>query len=136
MTLNNIQATQFFDELRAFLAQQTAPGVPIELIFAIGDPKTNNNIPYIGVFDRNNPEAKPLILLSNRIGSGRRWTNELSPKSMAYTVVNLALISFDNKKEEWRAQNFDFQFKDAADFLLRFMREVSSFLYSDLENEE
>lgn len=131
MSINNIQATQFFDELRAQMANQTKSNIPTELIFAIGDPKTNNNIPYIGVFDRNNPKAKPLVLLTNRLGTGRRWTNELSPLSKAHPVINFALIAFENKKEEWRNQNFDFEFKDAADFLLQFMRQVSSYLYSD-----
>ena len=126
MSIDNIQATKFYDEVRTHFGLQSKKGVAINLVIDVG--RNNDGVPFIGIFDANNADAIPMVLMSNPVGTGRRWSNELSSNGEAFNLVNVALIAFDKKKEEWKNKNIDFQLKDATDFLVDFMQKVSDFL--------
>ncbi len=127
MSISNIQATKFFDEVRTYFAPQAQAGKPINLVVAAG--KRADGATYIGIFDDNNNEAIPMVLMLSRLGTGRRWSNELSTSGEAYNIVNFALAAFDKKKEEWASKNTAFQLEDAINFLVDFMKQVSGSLY-------
>lgn len=126
MSINNIQATKYFDEVRSYFGSQAQLGQSIDLVIkAVQRP---DGAVFIGIFDGHNPSAVPVALMLNLLGTGRRWTNELSTTGEVYNVVNAALVAFDKQKERWKNENIDFQLKDAIDFLVGFMRQVSDFL--------
>lgn len=126
MSIDNIQATKFYEEARAYFGPQAQAGVAIELVIDVG--RRADGATFIGIFDGNNADAAPMVLMVNTLGTGRRWSNELSANGDAFNVVNSALVAFNKKKEEWKSNNIDFQLRDATDFLLEFMRRVSDFL--------
>lgn len=126
MSIDNIQATKFYDEVRAYFGRQTQTGISIELVIDVG--RRADGATFIGIFDGNNPDAVPMVLMLNTLGTGRRWSNELSTNGEAFNVVNSALMAFDKQKEEWKNQNMDFHLKDAVDFLVKFMKQVSDLL--------
>lgn len=126
MSIDNIQATKFYDEVRAYFGPQTQVGVAINLVIDVG--RRADGAIFIGIFDGNNAEVIPMVLMLNTLGTGRRWSNELSANEEAFNVVNSALVAFDKQKEEWKNKNIDFQLKDATDFLVEFMKQVSDFL--------
>jgi hypothetical protein len=125
MSISNIQATKFFDEMRAHFGHQTRIGTSIALVIQSG--QMNDSI-FVGVSDDNNSNAKPLILMKSRTRAGRRWSNEISPNTSTYHVVNAALTALSKQIQEWEARNFLFQPQDATDFLVKFMKRVSDFL--------
>lgn len=126
MSINNIQATKFYDEVRAYFAPQSQKSIAVELVIDAGR-RTDGAI-FIGIFDGKNPGAIPMVLMVNTVGTGRRWSNEASINGEVFHVVNSALLAFDKQKEQWKNNNVDFQLKDATDFLVNFMKQVSDFL--------
>ena len=85
------------------------------------------NALYISLFDRNNSNARPLELMSNPVGSGRNWENQVG-SGVVFDVVNEVLKAFAEKKNEWRAANYKFTPEEAVEFLVKRMQEVSLFL--------
>lgn len=126
MSINNIQATKFYDEVRAYFGSQTLAGKGIQLTIKAG--KRTDGAIFIGFFDSNNPDSTPLILMVNTLGTGRRWSNELSPNSPIYEIIDSALLAFDKKKEEWDYKGKNLKLEDATDFLITFMKQVSDSL--------
>lgn len=50
MTINNIQATKFFDEVRTYFGTQAHTGKAIELVAQAG--RQTDGVPFIGIADR------------------------------------------------------------------------------------
>lgn len=126
MSIDNIQATKYFDEVYSYFGQQAKNRQSCKLLVGVG---TNTyGTTFIGVFDENNPAAIPITLMVPITDSGLRWSNETSPGTAVYAIVNLALLDFDNQKQEWRNKNFNFTLKEATDFLVKFMQRVSAYL--------
>lgn len=125
MSISHIEATKFFDEVRAHFGSQARPGKAIELVIQ-SQIRSDGSI-LIGYFDGNNLNAKPLFLMLNETGSGRNWTNQIG-SGVVFDITNKALLAFDNQKKEWISNNYNFSIKDVLSFLINFMKQVSSFL--------
>lgn len=125
MGISNLQATKYFDEVRGYFARQTRAGVRVEIEVRWG--RREGNALYISLFDRNNSNARPLELMSNPVGSGRNWENQVG-SGVVFDVVNEALKAFAEKKNEWSAANYKFTPDEAVEFLVKRMQEVSLFL--------
>lgn len=125
MSINHIEATKFFDEVRAHFAPQTQAGKAIELVIR-SQMRSDGSI-LIGYFDGNNLNAKPLFLMLNETGSGRNWTNQIG-SGVIFNITNKALLAFDDQKKQWISNNFNFSIEDALNFLISFMKQVSSYL--------
>lgn len=125
MSISNIEATLYFDEVRSYFGPQTHPGKAIELI--IKSERQGDGGAFIGIFDGNNSDAKPLVLMLNRTATGRNWENQIG-SGETFHIVNKALLAFAHQKEVWRSSNYDFTLEDASVFLVDFMKRVSSFL--------
>lgn len=127
MSIDNIQATKYFDEVYSYFGLQAKNRQKCKPLVGVGTKADGGT--FIGVFDENNPAAIPITLMVPTTGSGLRWSNETSPGTAVYAIVNLALLDFDTQKEEWKNKNFNFTRKEAADFLVKFMQRVSVYLY-------
>ncbi len=125
MSINHIEATKFFDEVRAHFGRQTQAGNPIELV--IKTKRRSDGAILIGYFDANNPHARPLLLMMNKTGTGVNWEN-LIGSGVIFQVVNQALLAFSRQKEEWPLKKYNFTTNEVLDFLINFMRQVSSYL--------
>lgn len=125
MSINHIEATKFFDEVRAHFGRQTQAGKSVELVVRAN--QRPDGIGFVAYFDGNNPNAKPLILMMSKTVSGRDWENQIG-SGMIFYVVNEALLAFSFKKKEWIANKYDFTSNDAINFLINFMKQVSSYL--------
>lgn len=93
MSISNIEATKYFDEVRSYFGPQTQPGRSIDLV----------------------------------VQSGRNWENQIGSGEL-FHIVNQALLAFADQKKEWSLASFEFTLKDASEFLVDFMKQVSSFL--------
>lgn len=126
MSISNLQATKYFDEIYAYFGTQTSAGKSVDLYIDVG--RDNYGTPFIGVFDGNNSNSIPLVLMINKTGTGRNWSNELSDAKETFHIVNSALMAFKEQKQKWNEENKDFSLNDTTDFLVEFMRTISSFL--------
>lgn len=125
MSINHIEATKFFDEVRAYFGHQTQTGKTIDLV--IRSQRRSDGAILVVYFDDNNPKAKPLILMINKTGTGINWENQIG-SGVIFHVVNEALLAFTYKKQEWISNNYGFTSKDSTHFLINFMKQVSSYL--------
>ena len=125
MSINHIEATKFFDEVRAYFGRQTEAGKVVDLIIKAG--VKPDGIGLIAYFDGNNSKAKPLILMMSKTSSGRNWENQLG-SGAGFKIVNQALLAFSDKKKTWTSSKYDFTLDDASNFLTNFMKQVSSYL--------
>ena len=125
MSISHIEATKFFDEVRAHFGSQARPGKAIELVIQ-SQIRSDGSI-LIGYFDGNNLNAKPLFLMINENGSGRNWANQIG-SGIVFNIVNQALLAFDDQKKEWISNNHNFSREDSLSFLINFMKQVSSYL--------
>lgn len=124
MGISNLQATKYFDEVRGYFARQTRPGVSVEIEVRSG--RRGRSL-YIALFDGNNVDARPLELMVNESGTGRRWENQVG-SGVVFDVVNYALMAFAEKDAKRRAANNNFSTEEAIDFLVKRMQEVALFL--------
>ncbi len=125
MSINHIEATKFFDEVRAHFGRQTQAGHPIELV--IRSQKRLDGSILIGYFDGNNSKAKPLVIMVNMTGTGINWENQIG-SGVVFKIVNEALLTFDDQKKEWSSIKYDFNAVDSVSFLINFMKQVSAYL--------
>ncbi len=125
MSISHIETTKFFDEVRAHFGRQTQAGKPVELILKAGIKP--DGIAFIAYTDGNNSKAKPFVLMINKTATGVNWENQIGSGAV-FKVVNQALLAFSDKKKVWTTNNHDFTFDDAVNFLINFMKQVSSYL--------
>ena len=125
MSINHIEATKFFDEVRAHFGRQTQAGNPIELV--IKTKRRSDGAILIGYFDGNNSKAKPLVIMVNMTGTGINWENQIG-SGVVFNIVNQALLALDDQKKEWSSIKYDFNAVDSVSFLINFMKQVSAYL--------
>ena len=125
MFISHIEATKFFDEVRANFGRQTQAGNPIELV--IKTKRRSDGAILIGYFDGNNSKAKPLVIMVNMTGTGINWENQIG-SGVVFKIVNEALLTFDDQKKEWSSIKYDFNAVDSVSFLINFMKQVSAYL--------
>ncbi len=125
MPINHIEATKFFDEVRAYFGRQTQAGKAVDLV--IRSQKRSDGAILIGYFDGNNSKAKPLILMINETATGINWENQIG-SGVVFRVVNEALIAFDDQKKEWISNKYNYSVADSVNILINFMKQVSSYL--------
>ncbi len=125
MSINHIEATKFFDEVRAYFGRQAKTGKAIDLI--IRAHRRSDGAILIGYFDGNNPKAKQLAIMLNLTGTGINWENQVG-SGVVFKIVNEALLAFDDQKKEWVSNKYNYSATDSVNFLMNFMKQVSSYL--------